>query len=186
MPTKSQITRENRYKTRSSVKVNNPKITSKSTKTTISIKTPSSNQEMASQSVDPSIPTINPSDIPEGSMESKMDFLIAKVIAINNDTSNIIQNQVQQMQTLTSNVTSITSDVINIKRENDILRAANVKLAEKVTSLECYSRLNNLILRNVPEEHDAGTVLDTVKKLLIDTMKIPNVSTMLFDDVHRK
>ncbi|KAK2139571.1 hypothetical protein LSH36_1715g00000 [Paralvinella palmiformis] len=134
----------------------------------------------------PPVPTISPSDIPDGSMEAKMDFLVSKVLAINTDTSKIIENQLQQMQTLTGNVNTISIDVENLKLENTVLKVANVKLTDKIVSLECYYRLNNVILRNVPEEQGSSTVMATVTNILTETMMIPNVSSMLFDDVHRQ
>ena len=54
-------------------------------------------------------------------MEAKMDFFISKVLAINTDTSKIIENQLQQMQTLTGNVNTISIDVENLKLENKAL-----------------------------------------------------------------
>ncbi|KAK2146727.1 hypothetical protein LSH36_587g00000 [Paralvinella palmiformis] len=115
-----------------------------------------------------------------------MDVLISKVLAINTDTSKIIENQLQQMQTLTVNVNTISIDVENLKLENTVLKVANVKLTDKIVSLECYSRLNNLILHNVPEEQGSSTVMATVTNILTETMMILNVSCMLFDDVHRQ
>jgi hypothetical protein len=181
MPLSSHIVSEQRYPTRSTSKENKVRKTSEVNTTSTNIT--QTNQGMATP---PAVSTITSSDIPDGSMEAKMDFLISKVLAINTDTSNIIENQLQQMQTLTGNVNNISLDVANMKLENTALKVANATLTEKLISLECYSRLNNLILRNVPEEQGSTTVMATVTKILTDTMKIANVSSMLFDDVHRK
>jgi hypothetical protein len=55
----------------------------------------------------PPVPTISPSDIPDGSVEAKMDFFISTILAINTDTSKIIEKQLQQMLTLTGNVSAL-------------------------------------------------------------------------------
>ena len=92
---KSPKSREQRYSTRSTNRHKQPDISCK----------PNNIMASGSSMAGKHVPVINESDMPSGSIENKVDFLITKVLAKNNDTSKIIENQVQQMTTLTDDVT---------------------------------------------------------------------------------
>ncbi len=87
-----------------------------------------------------------------------------------------------QTKSFTEEITSLRQEVVSVKKTNTQLLVANKDLKSQITKLESYSRLNNLIFKNVPES--GAPLIDTMCKIWSD-MGIINPRDILIDDIHR-
>ena len=97
-------------------------------------------------------------------------------------TITAIQLDVSTIKSDSEKVKVMESDLAIMKTQNGELFEQNKELHKKIIELESYSRRNNLVLRNVPEDNVPTNV--TIQNILIN-MHIPNVNSMLIDDAHR-
>ncbi len=79
-------------------------------------------------------------------------------------------------------VNDIKQDLDEVIASNKILTEQNTILTDRLIRLESYSRRNNLLFKNVPE--DGAPVIITIRRILKE-MGLKDVDTMLIDDAHR-
>ena len=96
-------------------------------------------------------------------------------------TITAIQLDVSTIKSDSEKVKVMESDLAIMKTQNGELFEQNKEL-HKIIELESYSRRNNIVLRNVPEDNVPTNV--TIRNILVG-MNICNVNSILIDDAHR-
>jgi cell division protein FtsB len=105
------------------------------------------------------------------------------VMSVQKDVQVVKSEQQKQMQTLTKKVVKMEHELKSVKTENQRLSIANDLLCDKINRLESYSRRNNILIQNVPE--DDKPLLETINNFLTHSLKLTDVNTIMFEDYHR-
>jgi ribA/ribD-fused uncharacterized protein len=90
--------------------------------------------------------------------------------------------QSNQIEVMSQTITSVSNELAEVKTLNTKLQFANRNLTDRVNRLEAYSRRNNLIFHNIPE--DQAPLITTIHKVLTN-MKVSDVQSIHIDDIHR-
>jgi ribA/ribD-fused uncharacterized protein len=131
-------------------------------------------------------PNVNErSDTPDD-IDSRLKRIENIVLSITPTLRNEIQSlkasQKKKLNNIKDSLIQVEKDLMSTKDENAKLKADNALLHDRINSQEAYSRRNNLILHNVPE--DQAPLKITVCRIL-SNMGITNVDTISFEAIHR-
>ncbi len=95
---------------------------------------------------------LDPANTPDD-LSSKIDLVLKAMVHIQDDLTDV-KRQTEQIGKINRQIADNSTDIKLLQNENKSLRVANTHLTKRLNAMESYSRLNNLILKNVPE--DAG------------------------------
>jgi ribA/ribD-fused uncharacterized protein len=115
-------------------------------------------------------------------IEKMLKTLVPTVNQIQADIGDIKTGQSEQINAITHRVSILENDLQQVKAENFQLKSEFQNLNDRMNKLECYSRRNNLLLLNVPE--DQAPLSTTLCKIL-NKMGIPDPESIVIDDIHR-
>lgn len=114
-------------------------------------------------------------------IESLLGNLVPTIVSIKADVSEIKEHQ-SPIDLIDQKVDSMKSELDQVIASNKHLADQNRILKDRVIRLESYSRRNNLIFYNVPE--DTAPVINTIRRILKE-MGLNDTDNMLIDDAHR-
>ena len=113
----------------------------------------------------------------------RMEDTIGSIVpSIRQDIHELKEAQEQKFEIITDNVNKIKQELHSVKSENSRLKTHNDELSARMDRLEAYSRKNNLILYNVPEE--TGSATQTVLNILSKDLGIDDATDIQFEAVH--
>ena len=95
---------------------------------------------------------------------------------IQDNLEEIKENQQAKFCLIIDTVDDMENELHAVKDENSVLN-------DRLNKLEAYSRRNNLLLFNVPE--DEAPQINKLKRILSGQMSIDNVDNIFFENVHR-
>ena len=101
---------------------------------------------------------------------------VSMVQKIQDNLEEIKENQQAKFRLIIDTVDDMENELRAVKDENSVLN-------DRLNKLEAYSRRNNLLLFNVPE--DEAPQINKVKRILSGQMSIDNVDNIFFENVHR-
>ena len=104
---------------------------------------------------------------------------------LNNEWANFNANHAESMQTLTNQITTFRDEIDEVKRENKSLKDDNKALHDHINKIEAYSRRQNLIFQNIPENVDDAAGLPAKVFTIFKEMKIKDSEKIIIDEVHR-